>query len=194
MPSFVKSDVQRELIEAALRDHASNNETNLHAHYQMPAMGLWAAHLDPQQSLVTPKWTTTSSDVSFDVEREGPRVKIDNDPTTEANLAETLALPKLPPRPSQSAQEATAQELLRRLRWVNLGYSYHWGTKTYDFSKSYNPVPDDITRLCKSVTSEIDWHAVWKDCDDLGSDHITESDWSSWSTDYSELPALYNGN
>lgn len=166
-------------MEASLLDFARLNVTNLHAHYEIPAQGLWSLHESGDGTLIPPKAQSAERDPRCAHEPSGPRKLVNNDPG-ELSVCSDVAL-KLPPAPSTNAHPTSASDLVSRLRWANLGYIYHWGSKSYDFSKATIPVPSMVQNVCKRIVQQIDWHDVWKDEKEWANGH---SEWASWSSNY----------
>jgi len=112
--------------------------------------------------------------------------------TNLENFKSTKAEPKLEPLPSISAKPSSATELLTRLRWANLGYLYHWGTKSYDFSKPSPPLPAGLRRLCKDFVAGIDWTDVWDgyNKDDMGG--LSCTDWDDWNKTFEPDAGIVN--
>jgi len=173
-----------------LRDHARHpNETNLDTHYDLPVEGLWRAYeslatssLDVQQ-LVLPK---APSDNAIS-EPPGPRQLISNAAAGPSNYQELSSEPKPPAAPSTSASPTKIQDLIPKLRWANIGWHYHWGTKQYDFSRGKIPVDPVVSELCKEIVRSIPWEGVFtsqdgeatsSECGDGG------SDWHEWEDSY----------
>jgi alkylated DNA repair protein alkB family protein 1 len=61
---------------------------------------------------------------------------------------------KAEPLPSSGVPILSPSQLIRKLRWITLGYQYHWPTKTYHFDKQF-PFPKDIELLTTSVVKSI---------------------------------------
>ncbi|CAJ0642007.1 7698_t:CDS:2 [Entrophospora sp. SA101] len=50
--------------------------------------------------------------------------------------------------------ENEPSQLIRKLRWITLGYQYHWPSKTYHFDRKF-PFPKDLENLTKLVVLAI---------------------------------------
>lgn len=72
------------------------------------------------------------------------------------------------------------------MRWANLGRSYHWGTKSYDFSKKLAPFPEDIRDVCKRAVKAIIWKDIWGDGCGISDEEWGDEgvNWTSWKEDY----------
>jgi len=77
-------------------------------------------------------------------------------------------------------------ELLPRLRWANIGWSYHWGEKQYDFTREVQPVGEPFRRVCIEVVRSIRWHDVFglPEAEPLDSWGDDGPDWQSWEETY----------
>ncbi|KAI6103561.1 hypothetical protein F5141DRAFT_1189872 [Pisolithus sp. B1] len=165
LPSFVSPDVQRSLVQWALRDHARYpNETNLDAHYSPP----------PEVSQGAPS---------------GPRQLVSNDAAGTDNLYSLQAIPKPPPEPSTTVPDCSPSELVPKLRWANIGWSYHWGTKQYDFSKGKGHIDSRLRDLCRSAVSSVPWDKVFGEDTLEGWD---DDDWKTWNETYEPDAGIVN--
>jgi len=179
-------------VQWALRDHARHpNEINLDAHYFLPPEGLWNAHLsslstDAQVPLIIPKAPECATGTTSASPASGPRVLIANDAANATNLGTLQALPKPPPDPSPTVPESTPSELVPKLRWANIGWSYHWGTKQYDFSKGKGHVDRHVRDLCRHAVSSVPWERVFGEAegDGTGREEWGDDDWRSWDETY----------
>ncbi|KAF9919342.1 DNA repair protein rad16 [Lobosporangium transversale] len=59
------------------------------------------------------------------------------------------------PEPSAQVPILPPGQLVRKMRWVTLGYQYHWPSKTYHFDQSA-PFPSELCTLSKAVVEAID--------------------------------------
>ncbi|KAG1803594.1 uncharacterized protein HD556DRAFT_1227041 [Suillus plorans] len=189
LPSFVSPQDQRRLVRWALRDHARHpNETNLDAHYILPEEGLWNAHLSSDAPLVrtracTPELSNTKSGNS------GPRQLVSNTPADPANFQSMLHSPKPLPAPSPTVSPASPTTLISKLRWANIGWSYHWGSKQYDFTKGKGHVDNEIGAICKRAVSSVDWKKVFGQSDEEG---WSDEHWRSWHETYEPDAGIVN--
>ncbi|KDQ14571.1 hypothetical protein BOTBODRAFT_32704 [Botryobasidium botryosum FD-172 SS1] len=203
LPSFLSSAQQRQLIKSCLRDQPRfPNETNLDTHYFVPEDGLWPSWerkwhaqtrgpdgpsgVDFEDPIIHPKASTSEQKPS------GGRSLTENSPTTPSNFHEVASQPKPPPPPSSSLSATPATQLLPKLRWANIGRSYHWGTKNYDFSRKLAPFPEDIKDICTRVVRYISWDDVWG-----SSSTRNEEDWGgegpeTWRDSYEPDAGIVN--
>lgn len=114
---------------------------------------------------------------------EGPRPLTDNTPVELSNFDTVYTQPRPPPPPSSHLPPVHASKLLLKLRWANIGYFYHWGTKTYDFTKPKAEYPRELRILCKDVVASIDWHQVWEG--------MSDEDWGEEGPDWETWPETY---
>jgi alkylated DNA repair protein alkB family protein 1 len=194
LPSFVSSEKQRQLVRWSLSDHAKYpNETNLDMHYIIPQDGLWNTYLksrtDTTRDLFIQPRASTSEDISSASDRSepGPRKLIENTPATPSNFELISTSPKSPPAPSPTVQPRLTSALLRKLRWANIGWYYHWGSKQYDFSKGKGDICSEVRQLCKSAVGVVDWEDVFSG--PAGDLEWGKSgpDWKTWNDTYGSL-------
>lgn len=96
---------------------------------------------------------------------------------------------------SEERQNMTVEELLPKLRWTTIGWSYDWTSKTYDFDRPQTPLPPLIHRCCRDVVRSIPWNAVFESTstDDQTDLLSKESDgWRKWATDYEPEAGVIN--
>lgn len=201
LPSFVSHDEQRRLVRWALRDHARTpNETNLDTHYLLPRDGLWSQYLrvrkgECEDTNILPRASQVpseagqdglpSSSTTTEAEPPGPRKLITNEPATPDNYQTLVDTPKLPAPPSQSLRPVPVSSLVPKLRWANIGWYYHWGTKQYDFSRGPGEIASLVRGICKSAVERIPWKGVFGDSPD------SEMDWGPAGPDWPEWKETY---
>ncbi|KAG1756489.1 uncharacterized protein EDB91DRAFT_1092931 [Suillus paluster] len=189
LPSFVSPHDQRQLVRWALRDHARHpNETNLDAHYILPDEGLWNAHVSSDPPLVrTRACIPESSHTKY--EYSGPRQLISNTPADPANFQSMLHLSKPPAVPSPTVSPASPTALISKLRWANIGWSYHWGSKQYDFTKGKGRIDNDIGAICKRAVCSVNWEEVFGQTDEEG---WGDENWRTWHETYEPDAGIVN--
>lgn len=190
LPSFVSEGTQRDLIRWSLGEHARHpNETNLDAHYVLPPSGLWSTYLHSPEAIIQPR-----SPSSRPQDLSGPRHLVSNTPASPATFSLLKTTPKPPPVPSIHAQPLSAGELLPRLRWANIGWSYHWGTKQYDFTREVRPVGEPFRKVCIEVVRNINWHDVFgsPDAESLDGWGDDGPDWQTWWETYESDAGIVN--
>ena len=194
LPSFVSSEEQKELVRWSLRDQARHpNGTNLDAHYILPQDGLWNSYLDSrmdenQEIVIQPQSSSGQSPSTVPEELPGPRKLIDNTPAAVDNFALLSDSPKPLPSPSPTVRPAAPSVLLKKLRWANIGWHYHWGSKQYDFSRGTGTIQASVRDLCKRAVAMVSWEQVFE----FGNDANWGEggpDWKSWGETYG-VPSL----
>ncbi|EIW84998.1 hypothetical protein CONPUDRAFT_117367 [Coniophora puteana RWD-64-598 SS2] len=189
LPSFLSPQKQRALVRWALRDHARPpNETNLDTHYVLPSDGLWTAHLSPSHPLIDPRPPPPDAEPT----PAGPRTLIANTPATVTNVSEIAALPKPPTAPATTASPASPDVLLPRLRWANIGWFYHWGTKQYDFTRGKVAVDPRIKQVCRQAVASVDWSAVFGASTMENDKGWGDDDWRQWGDTYEPDAGIVN--
>ena len=197
LPGLISEEEQRALIRSSLVQQArSPNETNLDTHYVIPEDGIWSrcraapSSAIGSEAFIHPRASPISGS-GFRSVTPTRRTLVNNEPASTTTLSSPS--PLAPPTPSPSATLLPPLALLPKLRWANIGRSYHWDSKSYDFSKRLAPFPQDIKLTCKSAVQTVDWKDVWgqaeKTCKevmnakDWGEDGIN---WESWSDHYGQ--------
>lgn len=193
LPSFLSPDDQRHLIQWSLTGQARNpNPTNLDAHYLLPDEGLWNAYAKSRKGdfldeTVQPR---TFSSTENTPEPPGPRKLIANQSVSPSNFHTVSSSPKTPPTPSTTLTSAPCSALIRKLRWANIGWYYHWGTKQYDFTRGKADINPEIRNVCKKAVESINWEDVFGVSSDLtwGEDG---PDWRNWTNSYGNYISLH---
>ncbi|TFL07045.1 hypothetical protein BDV98DRAFT_519575 [Pterulicium gracile] len=183
LPSFIDEQEQRRLTKWALRDHAkSPNPTNLDIHYHLPPEGLWNQHLSSISNTNTSDCPLIQPRAASSDDRgkptSGPRELIDNEAASETNFTALRDTPK-PEAPSEAQlKPATSTSLIAKLRWANIGWYYHWGTKQYDFTRGKGPINQELESLCRNAVRTVNWETVFSPLEQ----EFTE--WRDWDESY----------
>ncbi|TRM57550.1 hypothetical protein BD626DRAFT_411772 [Schizophyllum amplum] len=192
LPSYVCHERQKELIRWAIAEHAKPpTETNLDIHHAIPEQGVWEAWLqsrdDPSQDpMAIPKAVVGSPPG----EPSGPRQLINNEPASPASYTALAHADKIPQAPSPTVKPVPTSTLLHKLRWANLGWFYHWGTKQYDFAKGPDAIDPRVRTLCRDAVHSVDWSEVFDGCEgDWGEEG---ADWKTWSDTYEPDAGIVN--
>ncbi|KAI0306804.1 hypothetical protein B0F90DRAFT_1622907 [Multifurca ochricompacta] len=194
LPSFVSDESQRNLIRWSLLNHARHpNETNLDTHYILPSSGLWSTYLHSPETTIQPRASLPST-ISTSSDSSSPRHLISNTPASPATFSLLRGAPRPPPMPSVHAQPLSAKQLLPRLRWANIGWSYHWGTKQYDFASEVQPIGEPFRNVCTEVVRSICWYDVFGRAgagplDDWGEGN---ANWQAWNETYEPDAGIVN--
>lgn len=189
LPSFVSHEEQQALTRWSLSDHARHpNETNLDTHYILPKDGLWNSYVKStsqdgsSEEVVQPR-ASLLDNASLSEQKSGPRQLITNEPASKDNIVPLATTPKLPPPPSLSVKPSPVSALIPKLRWANIGWYYHWGTKQYDFTRGKIGVNPVVSEICKRAVNAVPWSEVYGSADD---DDGWDQDehWSCWTDSY----------
>ncbi|KAF8323205.1 hypothetical protein DL93DRAFT_2162389 [Clavulina sp. PMI_390] len=220
LPGFLSHSQQRDLITSSLREQSRHpNETNLDAHYDIPDDGLWrhwerlhrsgSSSSASEDTIIHPKIPTSSPqgipDASVPVP-ESKRTLIENVAASVGLLPTLLSTPKPAPPPSSSLQPSPVSKLLYKMRWANLGRSYHWGTKSYDFEKTLAPFPKDVRDICQRAVRAVEWEDVWGGRAEANGDEADSGreipdeewgeegaqSWKTWADDYEPDAGIVN--
>lgn len=210
-PRFLNEEEQRCLIVSCVKDNSRHpNETNLDAHYDVPHDGLWKLWKTDRQScmprhankesppghLINPKVSLSSDPSASTSSPSRKRELVDNAPASVEASPELLSAPKPPAEASSTLRPIPVSRLLLKMRWANIGRSYHWGTKSYDFSKRPAPFPADLRELCQRVVRTVHWEDVWHSAyedllippEEWGNEG---ENWPSWHDEYGRILFIY---
>ncbi|KAF8078005.1 hypothetical protein FPV67DRAFT_1615190 [Lyophyllum atratum] len=191
LPSFVSPEKQRELVRWSLCDQACYpNETNLDIHYVLPQDGVWntwlsSRHDHSKDITVQPKAIEGSPATQ---EPPGRRQLVNNTPASPNNFSSISATPKPPQAPSTTVKPALTSELVYKLRWANIGWYYHWGTKQYDFTKGKGSIDPLVRDLCRDAVAFVDWKQIYTDTN-WGEDQLG---WTTWNETYEPDAGIVN--
>ncbi|CAG8819364.1 17028_t:CDS:1, partial [Racocetra fulgida] len=94
-----------------------------------------------------------NSDVQYS--DDGEESTLITGPPLESTKSTTTNEEKPDPPPSSTVSVLPPSQLIRKLRWITLGYQYHWSTKTYHFDRRFE-FPQDINDLTTAVVKAID--------------------------------------
>jgi len=139
-------------------------------------------------SLIQPR--KPSETISVDYDPVGPRKLINNHPATPTNFFDIAASPKPPQASSATVRPATPSELLLKLRWANIGWFYHWGTKQYDFAQGPGTIHPLLKCICKDAVAAVEWQTVY------GNTNLnweeSEPGWKTWNETYEPDAGIVN--
>lgn len=155
IPNPFSPQAQRRFIRECLSVYARAPHTsNLDTHYQLPAEGLWQLYEREQRGEIS------ENDPEYYVPRK-PKKKTDDQPVQQQrrlltacdeNFRPDLNQPKPDPLPSETVPILPPSQLLKKMRWVMLGYQYHWPTRTYHFDRRYK-MPDPVAELTRAIVT-----------------------------------------
>ncbi|KAH9857657.1 hypothetical protein C2E23DRAFT_805233 [Lenzites betulinus] len=204
LPAFVSPREQRRLVRWALCEQAKHpNETNLDTHYVLPRDGLWNQYAkiragECEEQDVLPRASLQDILIQEDLgsrgEPSGPRKLISNEPASPANYIELLTTPKPAAPPAPTLRAVSTTSLVPRLRWANIGWFYHWGTKQYDFTRGPGDIAPLVRDLCKGVVESIPWDHLFGGTESDGvEDWGAEGpDWMYWKETYEPDAGIVN--
>lgn len=123
-------------------------------------------------------------------ESPGPRTLINNIPATPDNFHLLNNFPKPFPSPSPTVQRSSSSSLLRKLRWANIGWYYHWGSKQYDFAQGKGDVHKEVRDVCKTAVGMVNWEQVFGSPADDTEWGEAGPEWKTWNETYG-TPRLF---
>ncbi|OZJ06153.1 hypothetical protein BZG36_01040 [Bifiguratus adelaidae] len=142
IPNPFTPDAQRTLIRECLCTWSRPpNTSNLDTHYKIPTQGIW--------NLFEREWngTVSPTDNEYLVGLKA------HNPVPNGNGYVDDFTSKPPPPPSSTIPQLPPHQLIRKLRWVTLGYQYHWTTKTYHLEKGQLPMPDLVRDISRAIVT-----------------------------------------
>lgn len=172
-----------ELLSSALFEYTRPpNPLSLDTHFRLPPdlFDVWAR---APETPVAPRHAELDAGAKARLEAETARSRR---ALIETAPAATLGYDEVRRRnaawagdvPSLKVGNRTARQLVRELRWANLGWVYQWSTKSYDFTADEPiPFPAPLAGLCRRVVRDTPWADVFP----------AESFHRSWAEDYGEL-------
>ncbi|KAM0788478.1 hypothetical protein ACM66B_001611 [Microbotryomycetes sp. NB124-2] len=192
LPAILPQAVQRDLTVESLRSSAPPNVTSLSAHYHLPKRGIWhtweqgqldkvVERKDTPREVVLKRETNTFEPVTGD---NWTRVK-DRGKQPETQLDSSRSSPS----PSENGEattrpDATVADLLPKLRWTTIGWTYDWTSKTYDFDSPQVPLPPLILKYCRAAVRAVPWKSIFAGDEDGA--------WRRWNTDYEPDAGIIN--
>ncbi|KLO18553.1 hypothetical protein SCHPADRAFT_844808 [Schizopora paradoxa] len=199
MPGHLTPEEQRALVRWSLCDHAkAPNETNLDTHYNIPSEGIWSLHFQCKSALLDPskkspdRISPRKAGPSTVAPPPGPRQLISNTAADPSNFCDLAKEPKPLAAPSPALAHATASELLPKLRWANIGWFYHWGTKQYDFSRPRVEIGECVWKLCTDIVRALPWSTIFKRPEGGNGPLADHVDWMSWENEYEPDAGIVN--
>ncbi|KAG2184672.1 hypothetical protein INT43_000585 [Umbelopsis isabellina] len=149
IPNPFTAAAQRKLVYNCLHNYTqSPNLSNLDAHYDIPTPGVWNLHVTNQKS------NNEDSNVDSICRKESPKRQKTDNGYQNSDLVNATDQKSRPDNQNESRKSSNSalkpSELVKKLRWVTLGYQYNWTTKVYDFD---NPVefPSEAGNLSVAV-------------------------------------------
>ncbi|KAI8979409.1 hypothetical protein BDF20DRAFT_906067 [Mycotypha africana] len=178
IPNPFTSSAQRSIIKSCLRDYAKPpHKSNLDGHYHVPAEGIWPRFEKEAKGLLKPGDPDYYIPMKVETEEENGMYPTDiaNDDDAASTVSSMYSVT------TSSVRPLPPSVLLKKQRWVTLGYQYHWGTKKYNLDEPI-PVPEKIAELMKAVATatenvgydEADAALPWKN-KYMGKDFIPEA-------------------
>ncbi|KAI8982605.1 hypothetical protein BDB01DRAFT_843449 [Pilobolus umbonatus] len=169
IPNAFTPKAQRYLIKQCLSVYSKPpNTSNLDTHYHMPQNGIWSLYEEQEEGELrpdderyyVPKKTSTSSSTYSDSDSEDSSVDVNKTTCTNITACSDdfqpiITGPKPDPPPAAGVPSLSPSEMVRKLRWVMLGFQYHWPTKTYHLDRRY-PFPPDVSDLTKAVVTAVE--------------------------------------
>ncbi|KAI7907921.1 uncharacterized protein BX663DRAFT_492426 [Cokeromyces recurvatus] len=175
IPNAFTPSIQRRLIKQCLRDYAKPPHTsNLNGHYHVPQDGIWPLYEREKRGELVPgdpdyyvpikpildneQGTDIYSSPSIDETTISNSNDDDDAKSTVSSMYSSI-------NSNTKSLLLGPTSLLKKQRWVTLGYQYHWGTKKYDLNNPV-PIPDEIAEIMKAIVTATE-DIGYTDNDDL---------------------------
>ncbi|KAL7308288.1 hypothetical protein PS15m_012155 [Mucor circinelloides] len=174
IPNAFSPHAQRQLVKHCLKDYAKPPHTsNLDGHYHVPKDGIWPLY--EQEA----KGQLVQGDANYYIpvktvqqdENDMYPTAIEDTNDDSHSVASSM-YSDISGKSTRVASSPT--QMLKKQRWVTLGYQYHWGTKKYNLDDPI-PIPHAISDLMKAVATatedigcqdaEIPWKNRYKGAD-----------------------------
>lgn len=153
----ISVEIQAKLVQYALEDWSkAPNLSNLDAHFNVPLEGIWHQFGKDPASLVEPRTfqTLATQVVAYENDEE---ISLTEDAAGSTKENDNLTALKIDPPtdPKRKPTPEVATQVLKRMRWVTLGYQYNWTEKEYFFDRS-PPFPTELSTIVKSDLDKIE--------------------------------------
>ncbi|CAG8469313.1 7830_t:CDS:2 [Cetraspora pellucida] len=165
IPNPFTPDAQKHVIKRCLKDFTKHpNISNLDTHYVLPKQGIWEIYekvfyniLDEndEECFIPLKASSINKNNDVRYADDDEESGLMTDPPLESTKSTIINEKKPDPSPSSTVSILPPSQLIRKLRWITLGYQYHWSTKTYHFDRRFE-FPQDIGDLTTAVVKAID--------------------------------------
>nr|XP_031860915.1 alkylated DNA repair protein AlkB [Kwoniella shandongensis]KAA5527987.1 alkylated DNA repair protein AlkB [Kwoniella shandongensis] len=183
VPQYLNPQQQLTLLRSSLAQYTlPPNPLSLSTHYLLPP-DLFHLYATEPDTLILPKHSL--SPVSSTPLPPKSRTIVDTEPAAVLGYDEIVARNKTwtGDVPSDKLGAKSAQQLMREVRWANLGWVYQWSTKSYDFSHDEPiPFPPDLAKICSTAIASIPWEQVFD----------TYRGWETWPNDYAPDTGIVN--
>lgn len=141
LPGALSTEEQRHWIHQAFSSFMlPPNLSNLDAHFEIPPSGLWCHYY--QDPTLTPPQSPSPS-------KSQPALNITRKDHPD-DSAQTSALPR-----TMALDQSGIASLIRRIRWVTLGWQYDWTTKEYDTSRPPIPFPPNLATWAADLCADL---------------------------------------
>ncbi|KAL1915605.1 uncharacterized protein VTP21DRAFT_6729 [Calcarisporiella thermophila] len=159
---------QRHILKNCIGKYARHpNKCSLDANYELPAEGLWPIHARIRQGVLS----GNESDCYIPLLSDGGHEQVQyGDRQDEEGESRELVR-------EIEGKKAHVSHLLKRIRWVTLGYQYHWGSKSYHLDQRM-PFPKDIGELSIAVARAVE--GIGLDEQEVNQDAVSEEGRNGW--------------
>ncbi|CAD6576720.1 MAG: hypothetical protein TREMPRED_001751 [Tremellales sp. Tagirdzhanova-0007] len=197
IPRYLTPARQLDLLESALTIYTlPPNPLSISTHYALPP-NLFELYASSPRHSIQPLHSMRSK---LEPRQERLRSRemrhtVETEPTAVVEYQEIISRirsrSRLEVEPSERLGPKTVEQLMREIRWANLGWVYQWSTKSYDLTPgTSNPFPEDLAELCWNIVRSVPWMKVFQSHGDDEAGNRT--DWKSWTEDYKPDTGIVN--
>ncbi|EPB81909.1 hypothetical protein HMPREF1544_11360 [Mucor circinelloides 1006PhL] len=174
IPNAFSPHAQRQLVKHCLKDYAKPPHTsNLDGHYHVPKDGIWPLYEQEAKGQLVQGDANYYIPVKTVQQDENDMYPTAIEDTSDDTLSVASSMySDISGKSTRVASSPT--QMLKKQRWVTLGYQYHWGTKKYNLDDPI-PIPHAISDLMKAVATatedigcqeaEVPWKNQYKGAD-----------------------------
>ncbi|CAO0793277.1 unnamed protein product [Mucor circinelloides] len=174
IPNAFSPHAQRQLVKHCLKDYAKPPHTsNLDGHYHVPKDGIWLLYEQEAKGQLVQGDANYYIPVKTVQQDENDMYPTAIEDTSDDTLSVASSMySDISGKSTRVASSPT--QMLKKQRWVTLGYQYHWGTKKYNLDDPI-PIPHAISDLMKAVATatedigcqeaEVPWKNQYKGAD-----------------------------
>lgn len=169
IPNAFTPKAQRSLIKQCVSVYPRPpNTSNLDTHYIVPETGIWPLYVaqengslkssDPGYYIPKKVIEDDDSDIDKTTYSDSEEEEIEKKAPVTACSDEFKPVvnePKPDPLPAPGVPLLPPAEMIRKMRWITLGYQYHWTTKTYHLDRRF-PFPKEVSDLTKAVVTAVE--------------------------------------
>ena len=156
IPNSIHWQGQKDILKCCFKE-AINPPclSNLDSYYEIPKEGLWSFLVRDLTEPAGLVHGSTKSDRSYKIMKK--IFKENKEPTVQEDLYSGDKSTVTSDDFTLEDSLMSASTLIRKMRWVTLGYQYDWTLKEYIWEASLIPFPKLLRDICQTVCSLLGW-------------------------------------